>query len=86
MTQEKEQLRRYAADHAFGVGVSMKLLGVGLQCNVPPDAIDETIRARLKTVYSTIEQVAKELTLIAKDIWALEERGGEGLRDTKIEF
>lgn len=86
MTREKEQQRRYAADHAFSVGVSLKLLGVGLQGNVPPDAIDDRLRARLDNVYSTIEHVAKELTLIAQDIWGLENGGGEGLRDTKIDL
>jgi len=86
MTQEKEQQRRYAADHAFSVGVSLKLLRVGLQCNVPPEAIDHRIRDRLDSVYSAIDDVAKELTRIAQDIWAQEEGGGEGLRDTKIDF
>ena len=86
MTREKEQQRRYAADHAFSVGVSIKLLGVGLHGNVLPDAIDASLRARLDKVYTTIEHVAKELTLIAQDIWRQEEEGGEGLRDTKIDF
>ena len=87
MTREKEQQRRYAADHAFSVGLSMKLLGVGLQCNVLPDAIDAPIRARLDKIYTTIERVAKELTLVAQDIWGQEdEEGGEGLRDTKIDL
>ena len=85
MTREKQQHRRHAADHAFSVGVSLKLLGLGLKCSISPDAIDDHVQARLNSVYSTIERVASELTQIARDIWGQQEGGeGDGLRDTKI--
>ena len=83
MTREKEKERRYAADHVFGASIALRFVAQGLQRNVSPEVVADDAQVRLRSVYLTMDALAKELGQLARDIWG-EDEPGEGLRDTRV--